>query len=142
MRGDSTTPMPGVGRREIRSIARKTGGAGHDWGRKWVVICGAKTPRKGDAMRGRPRKPYHELQNKRGDRRRVVLDLGGGVTWTVPADSLAAALALRSRPQQAGAGDTLSPKAAIARQKPRDGRGRFVKIATTADAATEPRSAG
>lgn len=86
-------------------------------------------------MRGRPRKPYDQLQNRRGDRRRVVLDMGGGVTWTVPVNSLAALTATTQPTLRLGAGETLSAKSRIARRKPRDERGRFVR---TDDANTEP----
>lgn len=96
-------------------------------------------------MRGRPRKHPDQLQDRRPSRRRatVALDMGGGVVWTVPANSFAAASYTGPRTWCA---PEPSPKALIARAKPRDARGRFLPGqkdgvgAVEAEGPTEPTS--
>ena len=80
-------------------------------------------------MRGRPRKHPDQLQDRRPSRRRpmIALDLGGGVVWTVPANSLAALS--KTTPRAPWREPVPSPKAVIARAKPRDRRGRFLPAA-------------
>ncbi len=81
-------------------------------------------------MAGQQQKRYEDLVNKRGPRRRILVQLGPGLAmWVRPGERPPVTTVEEHNAWVAEWNrQHTSPKARIAQEKPRDARGRFVQV--------------